>query len=81
MSSIVEMAEAHLLNVEREIHALNERKAVIDVEVGKLQEYLQGGRGTLAEATSTQKVVEGVPQNEKGSTVFSPSTRIESRDI
>jgi hypothetical protein len=79
VSSIVEMAEAHLLNVEREIHALNERKAVIESEIGKLQQYLQEGRGTLLEASATQKAIEDNPHNQGGSTVelrkalFNPS--------
>jgi len=70
--NIQEMAEAHLQNVEREIATLNERKAAIDIEIGKLAEYLKQGRATLLEASTTQKVVLNAPQNEAGSTVFNP---------
>lgn len=72
MASIREMAEAHLLNVEREINTLRERKVAIDVEISKLAAYLEEGRNTLLEASSTQAVIPGEPQNVSGPTVFSP---------
>tara|TARA_Y100000385_G_scaffold277403_1_gene324308 strand:- start:1476 stop:1673 length:198 start_codon:yes stop_codon:yes gene_type:complete len=43
MTKIVEMAEAHLLNVQREIATLEQRKVEIDAEVEKLKSYLQEG--------------------------------------
>lgn len=57
MATIAEMAEAHLLNVEREINNLNARKADIDKEIDRLKAYLQEGRATLLESQSTQEVV------------------------
>ena len=52
MSTIVEMAEAHLLNVQREIQNLNERKDQIDQELEKLTSYLDSGASELQEAKS-----------------------------
>lgn len=43
MAKLVEMAEAHLLNVQREIATLEQRKVEIDTEVEKLKSYLQEG--------------------------------------
>ena len=43
MTSILEMAEAHVLNVQREIQTLEQRKLEIDTQIGNLREYLQGG--------------------------------------
>jgi len=43
MAKLVEMAEAHLLNVQREIATLEQRKVEIDAEVEKLKSYLQEG--------------------------------------
>ena len=40
---IVDMAEAHLLNVQRELQALTQRKTEIESEISKLQEYLKLG--------------------------------------
>jgi hypothetical protein len=44
-----EMVQAHLLNVEREINTLEERKVAIDQEIEKLQSYLNEGVDTLKE--------------------------------
>jgi predicted nucleic acid-binding Zn-ribbon protein len=52
MSTITEMAEAHLLNVQREIQVLNERKVQIDQEIEKLTSYLNDGARELQEAKS-----------------------------
>ena len=52
MSTVVEMAEAHLLNVQREIQNLNERKAQIDQEIEQLTSYLNDGARELQEAQS-----------------------------
>jgi len=43
MSDVVEMAEAHLLNVQREIQTLSERKVQIEQEIEKLTSYLNDG--------------------------------------
>lgn len=73
MVTIEEMASAHLLNVKREIQALNERKTAIDNELVKLTDYLREGSDEIARVSSTQAVIPSLPQNEAGSTVFSPS--------
>jgi predicted nucleic acid-binding Zn-ribbon protein len=52
MASIVEMAEAHLLNVQREIQNLNQRKVEIDEELEKLSSYLNTGAEELNKAKS-----------------------------
>jgi hypothetical protein len=44
-----DMVQAHLLNVEREIKTLEERKVAIDQEIEKLQSYLNEGVDTLKE--------------------------------
>jgi len=46
------MAEAHLLNVQREIQNLNERKVQIDQEIENLTSYLNDGARELQEAQS-----------------------------
>ena len=43
MSDVVEMAEAHLLNVQREIQTLKERNVQIEQEIDKLTSYLNEG--------------------------------------
>ena len=43
MTTVLDMAEAHLLNVQREIQILEKRKQEVDTEIEKLSEYLQGG--------------------------------------
>ncbi len=52
MSRITEMAEAHLLNVQREIQNLTERKAQIEQEIENLTAYLNDGARELQEAQS-----------------------------
>ena len=68
MPSMAEMVEAHLLNVQREIQTLEERKVAIDSDIEKLKGYLSEGQVTLTEAKSTQ-----VKQDAPASTVFSPN--------
>ena len=41
MANVIEMAEAHLLNVQREIATLEQKKIEIDQEVVKLQSVVQ----------------------------------------
>ena len=43
MANVIEMAEAHLLNVQREIATLEQKKIEIDQEVVKLKSYLEEG--------------------------------------
>lgn len=69
MPSMAEMVEAHLMNVQREIATLEERKVVIDSEIDKLKSYLSEGSATLTEAKNTQPVKQDAP----ASTVFSTS--------
>jgi prefoldin subunit 5 len=70
MSDVVEMAEAHLLNVQREIQTLSERKVQIEQEIEKLTSYLNEGVQELqvvkskadavlidSEDTSNQKII------------------------
>lgn len=49
MPSMEEMVQAHLLNVEREISTLQERKVTIDSEIERLQSYFTEGVETLNE--------------------------------
>jgi DNA integrity scanning protein DisA with diadenylate cyclase activity len=65
---MAEMVEAHLLNVQREIQTLEERKVVIDTEIDKLKNYLAEGQVTLRQVNNTQK-----KQDAPASTVSSPS--------
>lgn len=58
MPSMVEMVEAHLMNVQREIGNLTERKVAIDKEIEKLQQYLQEGQITLLESKNAAKVAQ-----------------------
>lgn len=68
MASMVEMVEAHLMNVQREIQVLEERKVAIDAEIDKLKGYLTEGSATLTESKSRQVVKQDAP----ASTVFNP---------
>ena len=52
MSDVVEMAEAHLLNVQREIQTLQERNVQIEQEIEKLTSYLNEGVQQLQEVKS-----------------------------
>lgn len=78
MASVVEMAEAHLANVQREIGNLNQRKAEVEAEIGRLTAYLEEGKVTLLGATSTQEVIPQRPeadqfQHQGNATVFNPT--------
>jgi uncharacterized protein YaaN involved in tellurite resistance len=57
MASLKEMAEAHLLNVQREIQQLNERKATIDQEIERLSSYLEDGKQTLEESNQVESPI------------------------
>ena len=60
-ATLQEMAEAHLLNVNREIQQLTERKDTIDKEIARLSSYLQDGKQTLEESS---KVESPIPQSQ-----------------
>ena len=51
---IVDMAEAHLLNVQRELQALTQRKTEIESEISKLQEYLKDGIQAVSDNSTEQ---------------------------
>lgn len=59
MSKVLEMAEAHLLNVEREINMLRERQKTVEAEIEKLTVYLREGVAQLQQ--ERQKLSEPVP--------------------
>ena len=61
MASMVEMVEAHLLNVQREIKNLNERKVQIDQEIDRLEEYLKVGAASLEESRPDAPVAPAAP--------------------
>lgn len=69
MPSMAEMVEAHLMNVQREVQALEERKVAIDAEIEKLKSYLVDGSATLTESNATIQPKQDAP----ASTVFNPS--------
>lgn len=52
MTELVDMAEAHLLNVQREINNLENKKQEIDVEIARLTEYFKEGVDTVNQAKS-----------------------------
>ena len=52
MTNILEMAEAHLMNIQREVQVLEQRKIEIDKEISRLSEYLEGGVVAVSDAKS-----------------------------
>lgn len=52
MATVKEMAEAHLLNVQREIQNLSVKRNEIDNELKTLNEYLLEGSKVLSEDTA-----------------------------
>ena len=52
MTNILEMAEAHLMNIQREIQVLEQRKVEIDKEISRLSEDLEGGVVAVSDAKS-----------------------------
>lgn len=56
MATMIEMVEAHLINVQREIANLTEKRNALEKEIEKLQQYLREGQGTLLEAKNTTQV-------------------------
>ena len=57
MSDVVEMAEAHLLNVQREIQTLRERGVQIEQEIEKLTSYLNEGVQELQTVKSQEEAL------------------------
>ena len=41
MTDVLEMAEAHLLNVAREVQSLEQRKADVQSEIDRLKSYIE----------------------------------------
>ena len=54
-----EMAEAHLLNVQREIQVVDQRIAELNSEKERMIEYLNEGLQTLQADQTNEEVVEG----------------------
>ena len=59
MSDLVEMAEAHLQNVQREIQTLRERGVQIEQEIEKLTSYLNDGVQELQTVKSQEEALTG----------------------
>lgn len=70
MASMAEMVEAHLMNVQREIGNLRERKSVLEGEIEKLQNYLQEGQTTLLQERASAAKAAPVAQNNVS--IFNP---------
>jgi hypothetical protein len=68
MPTMAEMVEAHLLNVQKEIQNLNERKAMIDQDIERLQSYLTEGSKTLSDDQAAAIVENATP-----APMFNPS--------
>jgi len=52
--TMAQLAEAHLMNVQREISQLNQRKSEIDVEIKRLTEYLNSGVDVIRQHQRSQ---------------------------
>ena len=52
MLSIIEMADAHLVNVKRELASLNETRLSVEKEIEKFTMYFQEGEATLLDYRS-----------------------------
>lgn len=52
MSNVLEMAEMHLLQVQRDIQNLNQQKLKIEEDIEKLTSHLQQGATELEQAKS-----------------------------
>lgn len=63
MPSLKEMAEAHLLNVQREIQTLKQRQVEIGEEITKLESYLEEGVRDLNDpvAEASPEEVSAIP--------------------
>jgi len=54
--NLSQLAEAHLMNVQREIAGLNEQKTRIDGEINRLTEYLKDGIEIIRQAAQPSDV-------------------------
>ena len=59
-----EMAEAHLLNVQREIQVVDQKIAELNSEKERMIEYLNEGLQTLQADQTSEEVVEGAESQE-----------------
>ena len=59
-----EMAEAHLLNVQREIQVVDQKIAELNSEKERMIEYLNEGLQTLQADQTNEEVVEGAESEE-----------------
>lgn len=59
-----EMAEAHLLNVQREIQVVDQRIAELNSEKENMIDYLNEGLQTLQADQTNEEVVEGAESEE-----------------
>jgi predicted nucleic acid-binding Zn-ribbon protein len=50
--TLSQLAEAHLMNVQREISGLNNQKSQIEAEIQRLTEYLNNGIDVIRQANS-----------------------------
>jgi hypothetical protein len=66
---MIEMVEAHLMNVQREIKTLGDRKVAIDQEIEKLTEYLKAG----AQELDSQKAMTTVKMQD-------PTVKMQAKD-
>ena len=73
MNKIVDMAEAHLLNVQREIQTLAQKKQDIEEEVERLTTYLNEGVGVVNEAKSEANAELAEQQQSPAGTLFPES--------
>jgi len=64
MASILEMAEAHLLNVQRELQNLSQKRSEIDKEIETLNGYLVEGAKVVQENTPTTEDTESPESSE-----------------
>tara|TARA_B100002019_G_C21024308_1_gene476424 strand:- start:35 stop:220 length:186 start_codon:yes stop_codon:yes gene_type:complete len=56
MATVKEMAQAHLVTVQRTIQDLQQQKTNIDQEIEKLTQYLKESAGELEKETNTSSV-------------------------
>jgi hypothetical protein len=52
--TLAQLAEAHLMNVQREIAGLNEQKSRIEGEIKRLTEYLNDGVDIIRQAVQVK---------------------------
>ena len=64
MPSEREMAEAHLLNVQREIQVIDQKITELNSEKEKMVGYLNEGLQTLQADQTNEEVVEGAESEE-----------------